>query len=74
MGTTKIERGRCLYSVVDVWRGVAVGVHCFTRFPVALACFRRLQKRRNLEADDVQLFEADLNSLKPARLINVPPR
>lgn len=71
MGKTKTERGICIYTVVDVHRGVAGGVHCFAAFRVALACFLRLRQGRNLEEDDIQLFETDLNSLEGARLIAV---
>lgn len=46
-----------IYTVVDVMTGVAVGVESFLNSKDAKMCLRRLRKGRNLDEDDVQLFE-----------------
>ncbi len=46
-----------LYTVVDVWRGIAASAKNFTRLQDAQNHMRRLRRGRNLEEDDVQLFE-----------------
>ena len=49
-----------IYTVVDVWRGLVVGVRNFRRLKNAEFYRRRLMVQRNLREDDVQLFEATL--------------
>lgn len=49
-----------LYTVVEVWRGIAVGAKNFTRLRDAQNHRQRLRKRRNLLEDDVQLFEGSV--------------
>lgn len=48
-----------LYTVVEVWRGVAAGAKNFMRLRSAQKYMRRLRRGRNLAEDDVQLFEAN---------------
>jgi hypothetical protein len=46
-----------LYTVVEVWRGIAASAKNFTRLRDAEKYMRRLRQSRNLVEDDVQLFE-----------------
>jgi hypothetical protein len=46
-----------IYTVVDVMSGVSVGVKSFRRFEQARICLKRRSKGRNLDQDDIQLFE-----------------
>jgi hypothetical protein len=46
-----------LYTVVDVWRGIAAGAKNFKTLRGAESHMRRLRRGRNLAEDDVQLFE-----------------
>ena len=56
-----------IFTVVDVWRGMAVGAKNFRRLRNAEDYMQRLRRGRNLMDDDVQLFETriDVSSLKP---------
>ena len=54
-----------IYTVVDVMCGVAVGAKTFPDLKHAQTYLSRLRKRRNLDEDDVQLFD-DMMAL-PAR-------
>lgn len=47
-----------LYTVVEVWRGIAASAKNFTRLRDAENHMRRLRQGRNLANDDVQLFES----------------
>jgi len=49
-----------LYTVVEVWRGIAASARNFTRLRDAEVYMRRLRQGRNLAEDDVQLFEGSL--------------
>lgn len=51
-----------IYTVVDVWRGIAVGAHTYRRLKDAKACAARLREGRNLFDDDVRLFEGILDA------------
>jgi len=51
-----------IYTVVDVWRGIAVGAYNFQRLEDARKCMARLRAGRNLQEDDVRLFEAVLDA------------
>jgi len=51
-----------LYTVVDVWRGIAVGAYSFQRLGDARKCMARLLAGRNLQEDDVRLFEGLLDA------------
>jgi hypothetical protein len=46
-----------IYTVVDVWRGMAAGSRSFTRLKEARDYMRQIRKIRNLQEDDVRLFE-----------------
>lgn len=46
-----------IYTVVDVASGVAVEASSFTRLDLARKYLKKLQRGRNLDVDDVQLFE-----------------
>lgn len=49
-----------VFTVVEVWRGMAVRVRNFRRSLDAERFFRRLQHRHNLMEDDVQIFRTSL--------------
>lgn len=49
-----------LYTVVEVWRGIAAGAKNFTRLRDAEKYMRRLRQGRNLVDDDVQLFRSSV--------------
>ena len=53
-----------LYTVVEVWRGIAASAKNFTRLRDAEKYMRRLRKGRNLVEDDVRLFEDSLRISK----------
>ena len=55
-----------VYVVVDVMAGVAVEARCFRNLQQARACKTRLRKGRNLDEDDVQLFESTIHG-RPQR-------
>ena len=58
-----------VYTVVDVFRGSAEEAKSFVRYNDALAYFRKLRKGRNLDIDDVQLFEDTIDlAAKPRGL------
>lgn len=46
-----------IYTVVDVWRGIAIGAKSFPTRHEAEIYLHQLRKSRNSEEDDVQLFE-----------------
>ena len=56
-GARKVE----LYTVVEVWRGMAVGAKSFRYLRNAEKHRQRLRRRRNLLEDDVQLFKGLLH-------------
>jgi len=51
-----------VYTVVEVWRGIAVGVKNFRGLSNAQKCAQRLRRRRNLVEDDVQVFQSSIRS------------
>ncbi len=53
----KTERSMQIYTVVDVMCGVGVGAKSFCHLKDAQTYLRRRRKGRNLDEDDVQLFE-----------------
>jgi hypothetical protein len=55
-----------VYTVVDVFRGCAQEARSFVRYTDARTHFRKLRKGRNLDIDDVQLFEDTIEL--PAKL------
>jgi len=48
---------RKLYTVVEVWRGMAASAKNFTKLGDAESYMQWLRRGRNLEEDDVQIFE-----------------
>ena len=59
--------GLRIYTVVEVWRGIAAGAKSFVDLGRAQEYMRRAQARRNLQDDDVQLFEDTVRVIPPAR-------
>ena len=51
-----------LYTVVEVWRGIAASAKNFTRLEDAQKYMRRLRQGRNMTEDDVQLFENSIRN------------
>ncbi len=51
-----------IYTVVEVWRGIAVSARNFRRLQNAEKHMLRLRRRRNLMEDDVQLFKGVLST------------
>jgi hypothetical protein len=49
-----------LYTVVEVWRGIAASAKNFTQLRAAEKYMWRLRQGRNLAEDDVQLFETSV--------------
>jgi len=49
-----------IYTVVNVISGVADTVYNFKYLGTARAFLKRLKKNRNLDEDDVQIFENDI--------------
>lgn len=49
-----------LYTVVEVWRGIAASAKNFIQLRDAEKYMRRLRRGRNLAEDDVQLFETSV--------------
>ena len=49
-----------LYTVVEVWRGMAAKVKNFKDRSDAQNHLRRIRRRRNLTEDDFQLFETSV--------------
>ncbi len=52
------ENHRTVYSVVEVWRGIARDVHIFSNEADALECYQRLHDEHNPVEDDVEMFES----------------
>lgn len=49
-----------IYTVVEVWRGIAQGARSFQRLKNAQKYMRRLRRRYNAMEDDVRLFKSSL--------------
>ncbi len=54
-----------IYTVVDVWRGIAVGATNFRRLRNAQRHVQRLRRHRNLMEDDAELFETTICASSP---------
>ena len=54
-----------VYTVVDVWRGIAVGAKNFRRLRNAQKHVQRLRRDRNMMEDDVKLFETTIYASSP---------
>ena len=64
-----------VYTVVDVFRGFAAEAKSFVRYTDARAYLRRLKRGRNLDVDDVRLFEDTIElPAKPAAAISRAPQ
>jgi len=61
---TKIDPRARFYTVVEVWRGIAAGAHSFRRLKDALLCAEQLREGRDLQEDDVQVFESRMDSYR----------
>ena len=64
---TKMEAPRnnqMVYLVVDVVGGVAVDAFAFAQPTEAQACLQQLREGRNLDEDDVQLFQTRLGEFR----------
>jgi hypothetical protein len=59
---SQMQRKIKLYTVVEVWRGIAVGARNFRRLQNAQKHMLRLRRRHNLIEDDVQLFTGVLST------------
>ncbi len=55
-------RRLALYTVVEVWRGMAASVKNFSNVRSAQNHLRRLRKGRNLMENDIQLFHNSVRS------------
>jgi len=66
--TQKTDKLR-LYTVVEVWRGIAVGARNFRRLRNAERYMQRLRRRSNLLDDDVQLFDTSVRISLRRRLL-----
>ena len=58
---TQNDTGMRIYTVVEVMRGVAADAYNFRRLKDARMCAKQLCKGRNLDEDDVQLFETTID-------------
>jgi hypothetical protein len=54
-----------VYTVVDVWRGIAVGATNFRRLRNAQKHLQRLRRHRNMMEDDAKLFETTIYASSP---------
>jgi len=54
---TKPAKHLQIYTVVHVWRGMAANSRSFTRLKDAREYMRQIRKGRNLQEDDIRLFE-----------------
>jgi imidazole glycerol phosphate synthase subunit HisF len=54
-----------IYTVVDVWRGIAVGATDFMRLRNAQKHVQRLRRYRKPMEDDVKLFETTIYASSP---------
>ena len=54
-----------IYTVVDVWRGIAIGATNFRRLRNAQKHVQRLRRHRNMMEDDVKLFETTVYASSP---------
>jgi hypothetical protein len=57
------QKTRRVYVVVEVLNGVAVDAYSFAQLSAARKCLKQLRKGRNMDEDDVQLFETRLGEL-----------
>jgi hypothetical protein len=63
ISVNSMEANMKVFIVVEVACGVAQGTRCFRRIEDAMTCRKRLRRGRNLEEDDIQLFECVLDDI-----------
>ena len=66
---TRADAEARIYMVVDVLSGVAVGAYSFRRLEDARTWAVRLRAGRDLQEDDVRLFEAALDARPDEELV-----
>lgn len=54
------SRNKQIYTIVEVCSGVAEAAYNFRRIKDAQRYLKQLKKGRNLDEDDVQIFENDI--------------
>ena len=64
---TRVRSGRRIYTVVDVVKGVAADALSFRHLKDAHLCAERLRRDRNLDEDDVQIFESAMDCCERAK-------
>jgi hypothetical protein len=62
-----MEAAMEVFIVVDVACGVAQGAKCFRHIEDAMACLKRFRRGRDLEEDDIQIFEGVLDDISQRR-------
>jgi hypothetical protein len=65
-------KARRVYVVVDVMHGVAVDAYTFAKLSTATECLQQLRQARNLDEDDVQLFETHLGEFPEPSALESP--
>jgi len=60
----KPTRNTVVYTVVEVWRGIATGARVFENHSAALSCAAKLRRGCNLEEDDVQVFRNRIHTTR----------
>ena len=56
----KNRSNKQIYTVVEVFRGIAEAAYSFRRLKDAERYLKQLKKERNLDEDDVQIFENEI--------------
>ena len=57
----KTKSKKLLFVVVDVWRGIASQARVFQNQKEANVLARKIRRGRNLDEDDIQVFECLLD-------------
>ena len=57
----KVGSGGRIYTVVEVVTGIATDALSFRHLKKAYLCAERLRRDRNLDEDDVQIFESRID-------------
>lgn len=60
---TKVDAGMPIFAIAEIIRGVAASSYSFRRIKDSRMCVKRLCKGRNLDEDDVHLFETTIDPL-----------
>ena len=64
---TRIGSSGRIYTVVEVVRGVAADAISFRHLKDAYACAERLRSDRNLDEDDIRIFERRIDHYERER-------